>query len=293
MSQRILIAGAGDLGVRTGLHLARAGHTVFALRRNPAGLPPELQPVAADLSRQETLSAVPGAIERVVYCAAADASTDEAYNKAYVLGLSNLLHAVSVQRLPPERIVFVSSTAVYGQSDGSWVREDSVTEPESFSGIRTLQAEALLEHSGLRGVVVRSGGIYGPGRTQLLDQVRAETASYNPDLQEYGNRIHVEDLALAIVHLLERPQSEPYSVYNAVDHAQAPRREVLQWLAEALGKAAPKASAVPEAKARRARPGDKRVDGAKLRASGYQFSFPSYREGYGAMLAELATNAPR
>jgi nucleoside-diphosphate-sugar epimerase len=293
VAARVLIAGAGDVGTRAGLLLAQAGKQVFALKRRTVGLPAELVAVAADLTRPETLTALPQDIDSLVYCAAADGSNDEAYQNAYVAGLNNVLQSLSLQRAPLQRVLFVSSTAVYAQTNGEWVTEESTAEPEHFSGIRTLQAESVLEHFPVASVVVRSGGIYGPGRTRLIDQVRSGTATYDPTHAEYGNRIHAQDLARAIVHLLD--VSEPLRVYNAVDQEPAPRREVLQWLASQLGVAPPTAAADAGAqtKARRTKPSDKRVDSSKLRASGYQFQFPSYREGYGALLAESAAPATR
>jgi nucleoside-diphosphate-sugar epimerase len=286
MPTRILIAGAGDLGVRAGLLLHAAGAQVFALKRNPSDLPPELHPLAADLTRPETLTSLPE-VDQVVYSVAADTSSDEAYQQAYVVGLSNLVQSLSVQRAPLERVLFVSSTAVYAQTDGSWVDESSLAEPDGFSGIRTLQAEALLQHAGFRHVVLRSAGIYGPGRTRLLDQVQSGKASYDPQQPEYGNRIHVDDLARAIVHLLQL--STAASLYNAVDHEPAPRQQVLQWLATSLGAPAPRAvasaAAAEPSSARRARATDKRVSGSLLRESGFQFVYPSYREGYAQLIA--------
>lgn len=296
-TRRILIAGAGDLGVRTGRLLAQSGAQVFALKRSASGLPAPLEPITADLTRPETLTALPE-VDQVVYSVAADSSTDEAYHQAYVLGLGNLLQSLSLQRSPVQRVLFVSSTAVYAQTDGGWVDETSPAEPDAFSGIRTLQAEAVLQHSGFAHCIVRSAGIYGPGRTRLIDQVRGGKATYDPEQPEYGNRIHVDDLARAIVHLLQLPTVA--ALYNAVDHEPAPRREVLQWLGRRLNAPAPKPSKGPAASpttsltagpadgsARRVRATDKRVSGSRLLQSGFRFEYPSYREGYAKLIAEL------
>ena len=141
---RILIAGCGDIASALGVELAIAGYEIWGLRRDPAGLPAAIRPLRADLTRPATLVGLPRAIDVVVYTAAPDESTDRAYRATYVEGLCALLQALVAQRQGPPRIVFTSSTAVYGQTDGSWVDEASPTEPGDFRGRRLLQAERVL-----------------------------------------------------------------------------------------------------------------------------------------------------
>jgi nucleoside-diphosphate-sugar epimerase len=288
MNQRILIAGAGDLGVRVGALLAAGGAQIFALRRSQGMLPQSLEFIGADLRDPDSLSRLPERLDGVVYAAAADESSDAAYQQAYVLGLSNLLQAPSLKAHTPGRMLFVSSTAVYAQADGEWVDEASPCNASHFSGRRTLEAERVLSVSGVPWTVARAGGIYGPGRTRLIDQVRSGEARYDPDQIEYTNRIHVDDLAGAIVHLLRHPQG--LGVFNCVDHEPAPRQEVLTWLAGQLAAPTPRAlhslapspevsNPAPSTRSR-VRQSNKRVSGEKLRALGYQFRYPSYREGY-------------
>ncbi len=287
---RTLIAGAGYIGTALGLRLVDAGHEVWALARNTEKLPLSFRRVTADLGQPESLKILPPGFHNVVYCASADARTDEAYVKAYVLGLSNLLHAPSLGEAP-QRLLFTSSTAVYGQSDGQWVDENSKAEPSHFSGKRLLEAEALLAASGLPYCIARLAGIYGPGRSRLIDSVRSGTASYAPETCEYTNRIHRDDAARCIQHLLELGSCEP--VYVCADHEPAPRHQVIEWLAKQLGRLppAPVNSSEVGASPRR-NSSNKRCSNQRLVSSGYEFLYPSFRDGYAAMMASGNAHPP-
>lgn len=278
---RVLIAGCGDLGVALGLELVAGGDEVYGLRRHPGALPSALRPLAADLADPTTLAQLP-AVDAVVYAAAADRSTEEAYRRAYVDGLRNLLRAPSLQRQPPERFVFVSSTAVYAQDDGEWVDESSPAEATHFRARLLLEGEALVRASTApetAPVVFRLSGIYGPGRTRLVDLVRSGRATYPPGPPRYANRIHRDDAAGALAHLLHLGQPAP--LYLGVDDAPVDLAEVLTLLAGELGAPPPRLAASPAADER----GSKRCSNALLKATGYRLRYPTFREGYAALLA--------
>ncbi len=283
--QRILIAGCGYVGAALGEQLVAAGHEVFGLRRRPEGLPPGIRPIAADLSRPETLREIPAGIELVFYTAAAGGADDAAYRAAYVDGLQNLLEVLRAH--PPRRVLFTSSTGVYAQTAGAWVDEASPAEPTHFSGRRLLEGERLLEASGIGAVVLRLGGIYGPGRTRLIDSVRSGRARIASGPPGYTNRIHRDDCAGALAHLAQLDAPAP--LYLGVDQEPAAEADVLRWLADRLGVPAPTGTpaqdeaVAAEAPARRGR-SSKRCSSARLVSSGYRFRFPSFREGYDAVL---------
>jgi nucleoside-diphosphate-sugar epimerase len=275
MSRRLLVAGCGDLGIRLGLDLAAAGWEVLGLRRRTAALPPAIRPIAGDLGSPSSLPSLPRDLDAVAYLASPDGFNDEAYRRAYVDGLRHLLAAIG----RPARLVFSSSTAVYPQQDGSWVDESSPTGGEGFSARRLLEGEAVAREAG--GVVLRLAGIYGPGRTHLLERVRSGQATCAADRVEWTNRMHADDAAAALRRLLEREEVEP--TYVGVDDEPAPRREVLEWLARRLG--APPPRLVPAAQRRGVRPPtSKRCRNALLRATGWRPDYPSWREGYESLL---------
>ena len=277
---RCLVAGCGYVGSALAARLVARGHEAFGLRRRPAGLPAGVVPVAADLADGPGLAArLPGDLDAVVYAAAADARDEAAYRRAYVEGLANLLAALRA-RSASARVLFTSSTAVYGQDDGSFVDECSPAQPVGWNGQTMLDAESRLADSGRPFAILRLGGIYGPGRTRLIERVRAG-AERLPSGPVYTNHIHRDDAAGALEHLLALARLEP--AYVGVDDEPADLRAVLLWLAERLDAPAPPAS---PAGAGPAAATGKRCRNRRLRASGWVPRYPTFREGYGALLEE-------
>ena len=213
--------------------------------------------------------------------------TDEAYERAYVLGLRTLQEALSDQ--PRARWILISSTAVYAQNTGEWVDELSPTEPTAVTSRRILEGEALLASAPGLGTVLRLGGIYGPGRTSLIRRALQGELPAQPEPPTYSNRIYRDDCAGAICHLLDLEQ--PERVYVGVDHEPAELHAVLKFLRERavasgsqLQLSADTASLSAQAKRARGRPSNKRCSNKRLLASGYTFQFPSFRQGYTSLL---------
>lgn len=276
---RVLIAGCGYVGEALTKRLTEGGHQVVALRRNGKHLPRNAAPVVADLLQPATLRALPPGIDAVVYAASPGERTDEAYRLTYVVGLSNLLAEVTRSKQSVSRVILVTSTAVYAQSDGSWVNEAAPTQPSHFSGQRLLEAEDLLLGSPVASVAVRLAGIYGPSRTRLVDRVQAGDATFDPSRTRYTNRIHRDDCARALAHLLTLDAPAP--VYVGVDDDPAPEREVLEWLAARLGVPSPRPGNHRDAP-------NKRCSNGLLKSSGFSLQHPTFREGYAWMLPETS-----
>lgn len=287
---RILIAGCGDVGTTLGQALHATGHQVWGLKRHPTDLPSGIQPIAADLTDPATLTTLPPDLDFVVYSAAAAGFSETQYQAAYVVGVSHLLEALRQAGQQPKRLLFTSSTSVYAQHRGEWVDENTPAEAAGFSGRCIRQGEQLLWTSGWPAVAVRFGGIYGPGRTRLIDSVRDGAATCPESPPIYTNRIHRDDCAGVLEHLLQI--SEPDKLYIAVDNHPAPLDEVLDWLASQLGAPKPRRVAQPSLKpgaetrrdpATRMR-ASKRCRNTRLRATGFEFRYPGYRDGYAALL---------
>ncbi|MTV27091.1 SDR family oxidoreductase [Nitriliruptoraceae bacterium ZYF776] len=293
--ERVLVAGCGDLGTEVGLQLAARGHEVFGLRRSPDVLPAPIVGVAGDLEADDGLDAVPDDLDVVIHAAAAGGRGVEGYRRVYRDGLARLLDRVQRHGRPPRRVVFVSATSVYGVADGSDVDEDTPTEPTRDTGQVLVEAERLLAAAPLPTTSVRLAGIYGPGRTRLIDTVRDGSARL-PTGDHPTNRIHRDDAARAIVHLLH-DVADPAPVYVGVDHETAQLAEVLTFLADELGVAhPPPAEATPTGapgdRGGDGRSGAKRCRNHRLRATGFTFTYPSYREGYRAVLAGEGVRHP-
>ncbi|CRI59736.1 SDR family oxidoreductase [Pseudomonas sp. CCOS 191] len=275
-----LIVGCGDVGGRLARQLLAHGWQVDGLRRSVRDLPEGVRPVAADLSNPQLPEAWPArAPDYLVYCVAANQHDEAGYQAAYVDGLRHVLDWLKTNGQRPRRLLFVSSSSVYAQQDGEWIDESAATAPEGYSGKVMLEAERLALGSGIPASIVRLTGIYGPGREWLLSQVRqGYRVAEEPPL--YGNRIHAEDAAGLLAHLL---QADARGValddcYIGVDDDPAPLAEVVGWLREYLGVT----EWSDEQRVRRT--GSKRCSNARARALGWAPQYPSYKEGYAAIL---------
>ena len=277
----LLIAGCGDVGTRLGLRMAAAGWRVHGLRRSVAALPPVIEPVAGDLQVDACPKAWPqGELDYLVYCAAASQRDEAGYRAAYVDGLRHVLAWLAQHGQRPRRLLFASSSGVYGQQDGQWIDEDAPAEAQSYSARIMREAERLALESGLPATAVRLTGLYGPGRETLLNQVRqGYRVTSEPPL--YANRIHVEDAAGLLAALLQADACGEVlaDCYLGVDDEPAPLHEVVTWLRGQLGVS----HWSDEQCIRRA--GSKRCSNARARALGWTPQYPSYREGYAAILA--------
>ncbi|UVE17716.1 SDR family oxidoreductase [Pseudomonas sp. LS44] len=278
----VLIAGCGDVGGRLAVRLLNQGWTVHGLRREITALPAGVLPVTADLAEARCPDSWPaGPIDYLVYCAAASGHDEAGYRRAYVDGLAHVLAWLAEHGQRPQRLLFVSSSGVYGQQLGEWVDEGSPATAADFSAVIMREAEQLALDSGIPASVLRLTGIYGPGRNWLLNQVRqGYRVASEPPL--YANRIHADDAAGLLAFLLSADARGValQDIYLGVDDAPAPLHEVVAWLRAQLG-----VSEEAQAASIR-RTGSKRCSNACARALGWAPSYPSYREGYAALLAE-------
>ncbi len=274
MPDKILIAGCGEVGNALATRLLADGCEVWGVRRHIKALARGVQPWCIDLTNSTSFGTPPSAFDYLFYTASADRRDEAHYRSVYVDGLRDLLSVLQDAGCPLRRVLFTSSTAVYGQSKGEWVDEMSATEPLRFNGRILLEAEAVVREAPEIGINVRLSGIYGPGRTQLVRKVwKGEADSTN----SWTNRIHVEDCAGALHHLmrLERPEA----LYLGSDDEPVTTASVVTWLGEELGVSAP-----PIAVTERL---NKRCTNARLRNTGYRFEYPTFREGYWPVVQEF------
>lgn len=276
---KILIAGCGDIGSRAGLELAAGGHEVYGLKRGIESIPDGINQIQADLFHPLPRKILPGNIDQVIYILAASEFSEQAYRRAYIVGVRNLADALENNLDLLNKFIFVSSSSVYAQSQGEWVDEDSPTEPARFNGQVMLEAERQVQLLP-GGLCVRFSGIYGPGRTKLINQVRAgQLAPAEPVI--FTNRIHVHDCARVLEHLSLLPADKlERNVFVASDNRPASLHEVHHWLADELD--VPQAMRITRPVQRRA--GSKRLDNQRLLSTGFEFNYPDYRAGYQSVL---------
>ena len=191
----------------------------------------------------------------------------------------------------PGWIGYLSTTGVYGDRGGGWVREASTPSPASPEGERRLAAEtdwaALAEERGARLAVFRLPGIYGRGRS-TLDRVRAGEARRWSRPGQVFSRIHVDDLADALARALDRPERD--GVYALCDDEPAAPADVTAEACRLLGLPVPPEEPLDPAAlspmARRFWAESKRVPNARAKSAfGWRPAYPSYREGLAAILA--------
>jgi nucleoside-diphosphate-sugar epimerase len=260
----VLVAGAGDVGGRLAALRASLGDDVIALRRREAPVTAGVRPQRADLATGDGLGRLPRRVDAIVFCAAPDARDESAYRALFVDGLRRLVDAVDAPRC-----LFVSSTAVYGEDAGEWVDEATPARPSAFNGRILLEAEHVLAPLAGAGVL-RLSGLYGPGRDALLRRARSD----EPPRPRWTNRIHVDDAASALSHLLDVPAPGLLHVGN--DDRPALESEVVAWLREHEGLPALPGLPGPDS--------GRRVSNARLCASGWSPRHPDYRAGYLPML---------
>lgn len=283
MSARVLVAGCGDVGLRVAQRLRARGDEVWALRRS--AMPPGkdgLHWLQGDLSQPDTLRHLPKDIEQLVFLPTPDARDRDAYRAVFVDGLRHVMEALDASAL--QRVLLVSSSAVYGEHGDAWVDEDTPAAPPGFNGAVLREAEQWLAAQAVPSIALRLAGLYGPGRLQLLERLRAGTVRVPRVMPHWANRMHVDDAADAIVHLLSL--HDPAPLYVGVDDTPLRLDVLYDHLAHLLGAPRPAEGDAP------AGVGSKRLSNARLRASGFRLRWPDAREGYAALIREAGGPHP-
>ena len=275
--KKALIVGCGYVGTKLAKNLFAAGISVTGVRRDTSVLPQEVQGISHDVS-QPTSLVLPKDTDTVFYCVAPSEHSEKAYRETYISGLQNTLRTCEAAKI--SRFIFVSSSAVYHQNDGSWVEETSSTQPIEFNGKVMLEAESLVQAAKLKSVCVRFSGIYGPGRTHFIEAVKTGKHGLI-GTEHYSNRTHRDDCAGILQHVATI--SAPQALYLGSDNEPTLWDEFVNYLATKLGVIASKSLLHP-------RSNSKRCLNDRITRSGYIFKYPTYREGYEALLKGQSTS---
>lgn len=276
---KVLVVGCGDLGLEIAKALLASGSEVVGVRANKQTLPIDASCIQADVTELSSLKPLVDLHPNIIiYCIAANTSSDEAYRTHYVDGLSNVL-ATQKHNRSLQHVFFVSSTRVYGQDSKVMLDEAVEPIPSGFRGRRLLEAEALLKELSCGGTAVRLAGIYGPGRLHLLHM--AKKSSQWPKVNKWTNRIHRDDAARFVAWLCEKVVAGERvdSCYIGTDDMPALQYDVLSWLRGALD-AEPlqtNADGLVEGK---------RFCNQRMHDSGFQLTYANYQQGYREMLKD-------
>lgn len=306
---KFLIVGCGDIGSRVGNQLANKGHEVWGLKRNPPVKPDRvtsnsvkkstdsIKYFQADISSREQIQQLDTNFDQLIYIITPNGRDAQAYREVFELGVNNLLHHFSTRDANKNMTsIFVSSSRVYGQQNGEWVDEETVTNPSSLQGRIILAAEqAFLEHHP-QNTIVRFSGIYGRSAIPFFMRPNKmppnEKGPFQFDPPYYTNRIHHFDCVGFLVYLAQlkclnhsntrsmaenKTNTKPTkldSIYLVSDDDPAPLWEVVNSLWPDSQTTPPKEKTNPDA------PQNKRCNNARMKSLGYELLIKTYREGY-------------
>jgi len=280
-----LVIGCGYLGQRVAQQWRQAGQEVWTLVRTEAHAEAlrraGFRTLLADVTQPASLAALP-ACDTALFSVGDNPRSGGSRRAVYVDGLANVLKA-----LPPdvERVIHISSTGVYGQTEGQWIDESTPCRPRREGGAAFLAAEQLLAgHAwASRAITLRLAGLYGPGRIPLKADLLAGRPIAVP-AHVYLNLIHVDDAATVV---LAAEHARTPALFNVSDGQPVLRRDYYRCLAELLHVAGvafvdppPGAPISPRSDS------NKRIGNARLTAElGVTLQYPSYREGLAAIVA--------
>ncbi|QEW07846.1 Rossmann-fold NAD(P)-binding domain-containing protein [Nitrincola iocasae] len=273
----LLLVGLGDLGGRIAYLAVQQGLEVQGMRRG-TDTPPGVTLIQHDAA--SPWPDLPCAPDDVVLCLSPSGSGVAAYQQAYLEVAQQAAKALRDQA-PAAHVWLISSTGVYGQSGGEWVDEQAERCPSRDTARVLLETEDYWLAQPQPVTLLRPSGLYGPGRYYLQQQARQGVLPPSePPI--YTNRIHIDDAARAVMHLINcRQQGKALaSAYNLTDTCPASLHEVLSWLQQQLGVEA--RSTVPIHR------DSKRICHQRLKASGFVWHYPDYRAGYSALLSQQA-----
>ena len=277
--KKILIAGCGYVGNELGERLSSQGHEVWGIKREINSIHPSIQSISADLSKKDTLQILPKDIDYVFYMPSPRTRNENVYNNVFLKGIRNLVECMKQNKYETKKIFFISSTSVYGQNSGEWIDENSTTKPKSSTAKIILQTENYILKNYLKTTIVRFSGIYGPGRTGFLNKMINEGKTFTHN--RYTNRIHRDDCANALIHLMNLPNCE--NIYLVSDNEPVDLSELANWIKIKKGlknEGLEYLTKIPFIKTK----SNKRCSNKKLIDSGYKFLFPSFREGYNGII---------
>jgi nucleoside-diphosphate-sugar epimerase len=261
---RVLIAGCGYVGEAAANRFHESGWEVegwtasIESAKRLSGRPYRVR--AVDV----TDAKISGDFDVVIHCVSSRGGDEEKYRRIYFDGAQNLFRA-----FPAATLLFTSSTSVYAQVDGSVVDEASPAKPRHAKGQILRETEDLVLGAG--GIVLRLGGIHGPGRSFFLTRFLEGSVNSQDRLI---NQVHRDDIVSAIALLAEQRTGFRREIFNVVGDEPIKASEAYAWLGSRLKKSLP-ATTGPERPSKRGQ-SSKHVSNRKLRALGWTPRYPMF-----------------
>ncbi len=236
---KIAVLGCGYVGAEFARQAKAAGHEVLGVVRSEA---------SRDKLRAEGLAAeafdlyagdwamLPKQFDAVVYAASTGGGGPEAYALAYDVGVKRAL--AWARGVGAEAFAFTSSTGVYRQDDGTLVDEESIVGGAPTADAILGGERAVLSSGFTKARVLRFGGLYGPGRHHMVDQLRRGESVIGGRVDHYINYLHRDDAASSVLAALVGGPAGA-RVYNVGDGCPVTKEALARWIAERLGQSAP------------------------------------------------------
>lgn len=292
---RTLIIGCGYVGEALGQRLIALGHDVTGIRRssehNDRLAKLGIRPVNLDITDEtEFEKKLDGQYDRIVLAASSSRGGKEAYRKVYGLGSKHV--AQWLKTASAQSVVLISSTSVYGQTNGEWVSENNADTAQNITTNILLEAEQNILDAGPAVAILRSSGIYGPGRGHLFLQFMNGTAAIEGDGKRFLNMVHLDDLVEATILALEPAGRR--GIYNITDDEPVTQLNFFKWLSETTGRPLPPFGPEPTPSTRKRRITNKRVSNKLFKETfGFKYKYPAFREGFTQKLDRLANGKTR
>lgn len=274
--KNLLIVGYGDIARRLVPQL-RAGYVLHALTRRAWEGESWISPLHADLDDVESLSILARDWDAILHFAPPGDSGEQD------LRTRNLVTAFRTAKILARKLVYISTSGVYGDCGGAWVDEDQLLRPQSMRAKRRVDAEAVLRDWGVPLVILRVPGIYAADRLPI-ERLQKGTPVLRAEDDVYTNHVHAEDLAAICVAALERAPTG--AIYNVSDDSEMKMGDWFDLVADRCGLQRPPRIARAEAEQRIPAPllsfmrESRRLKNARMKAElGVRLLYPTVREG--------------
>lgn len=296
--RKIIIFGCGYVGREVAARAVQAGHEVWIHSRNADSLAavkqvPLQQHIVADLHSDGWHGKLSGDWDLAINLVSSAGGGLDGYRTSYIEGNRSIRRWAAGRGV--NRFIYSSATSVYPQSDGGWVTEEDVPEMNNLSAngciLREAECEILESPAFDESIILRLGGIYGPGRHLYLNSLLDERSELPGDGKAYLNLIYLQDIGDAIMRLIEHPAPLGDRIFNLVDDEPAPKQAIVDWLAARIGKPSLRFNpdlAGQRGARRKSSSGmpNRRISNARIKqALAWTPQYPSFREGYTDILS--------
>ena len=278
---RALIIGCGYVGEALGQRLIALDHEVTGIRRssqhNNRLAKLGIRPLNLDITQEREFEKLDAHYDQVVIAVSPGRGDNEAYQKVFGLGVNHITKWL--QRNAPTSVVFISSTSVYRQKNAEWVQEDIADIPENITSKILWEAEQKISTIEQAVTILRSSGIYGPGRSHLFRQFMDGNATIEGNGDRYLNMVHRDDLAEAITHSITN-KDKLCGTFNITDDEPVKQLAFFKWLSKTTNRPMPAFGPEPDPTTRKRGITNKRVSNKLFKEIlGFQYNYPTFREG--------------